>query len=72
MWLKKLDAKVSHWLTTGDVYVDGRAGHYVRRYILGEQDHRCSVCGIEEWNDQPLAGKGRHFRRERYANGQSY
>lgn len=110
MWLKRLDTKVRRWLATGDAYIDGRADHYIRRHILDEQDHRCSICGIvEEWNDQPLVfvldhidgdasnnhrdnlrmvcpncdsqlptfksrnrGNGRHLRRERYANGQSY
>ena len=27
----------------------------VRRYVLENWEYKCSVCGITEWNEQPIA-----------------
>lgn len=102
--------KTAHWLATGVATLGGTKGHYVKLYLLDQQDGCCDICGIADmWNDMELIlvldhidgdssnnrrenlrmvcpncdsqlptfksrnwGKGRHLRRERYANGQSY
>ena len=101
---------VEAWLSTGKASLAGSKNHYVRRFILAEQDHACAVCGCgQEWQGLPLAfvmdhidgdaennhrenlrlvcpncdsqlptyksrnrGRGRHARRQRYADGKSY
>ena len=101
---------VAAWLATGVAKPGSQQGHYVRRYLAGEQGGRCAICGgPPSWNGAPLTlvldhidgdsennrrenlrlvcpncdsqlptyksrnkGRGRHWRRSRYANGQSY
>lgn len=101
---------VSEWLETGVASLAGSRHHYVKRYILVEQDGVCALCGIaQEWRGVPLVfvldhvdgdsennrrenlrlvcpncdsqlptyksrnrGRGRHSRRQRYADGKSY
>lgn len=47
--------KLSKWLETGIAFVDSKPGHYIRKYIMTDQDRRCAVCaGLPEWNGQPL------------------
>lgn len=108
--LARREAGVKRWLETGDAWIDGRRGHYIRRYLTGAQSGCCAICGgATTWQGRPLAmvldhidgdptnncrenlrlicpncdsqlptykgrnrGKGRHYRRQRYANGQSY
>lgn len=103
-------SSTERWLETGDAWIDGRRGHYVRRYLADAQEGCCAICGSAGmWLGLPLTfvldhidgdptnnrrlslrlicpncdsqlptykrrnrGRGRHFRRQRYANGQSY
>mgnify|MGYP001332523599 CR=1 FL=1 len=30
------------------------AAHLVRRYLLETRDHRCVICSLTEWNEQPI------------------
>lgn len=101
---------VEAWLRTGQANIAGNRTHYVRRFILAEQEHLCAVCRCpQEWHGLPLIfvldhidgdaennrrenlrmvcpncdsqlptyksrnrGRGRHSRRQRYADGKSY
>ena len=101
---------MSEWLETGVASLAGSRHHYVKRYILVEQDGVCALCGIaQEWRGVPLVfvldhvdgdsennrrenlrlvcpncdsqlptyksrnrGRGRHSRRQWYAEGKSY
>jgi len=98
------------WLETGVCGRTSYQGHYVRDYLIKQQDGRCSICGMENsWNGASLVlivdhingdasdnhrenlrlicpncdsqlptykarnrGSGRYYRRQRYADGQSY
>ncbi|MUL64249.1 HNH endonuclease [Mycobacterium sp. CBMA 234] len=106
----RCEASTKRWLETGEAWIDGRRGHYVRQYLTRAQSSCCAICaGVTTWQGQPLAlvldhmdgdptnnrrenlrlicpncdsqlptyksrnrGNGRHSRRQRYANGQSY
>lgn len=101
---------VEAWLSTGQANIAGNRTHYVRRYLLAQQEHRCALCASQQyWQGEPLVfvldhidgdaennrrenlrmvcphcdsqlptyksrnrGKGRHARRQRYADGKSY
>jgi Zn finger protein HypA/HybF involved in hydrogenase expression len=101
---------IAEWLKTGTAIVSSRKSHYIRQYILEEQNHTCAICptGVKwfgkgltlildhiDGNSENSArsnlrlicpncdsqldtykaknkGNGRHSRRERYRNGQSY
>lgn len=98
---------VEAWLQTGEI--TGQVPRSVKIYVLEQQDHKCSICGMpDEWNNLPLVfvldpidgnsdnnrrdnlrcvcpncdsqlptfkaknrGNGRHYRRQRYAEGKS-
>jgi hypothetical protein len=102
--------KIAEWLATGSGRPDSKRGHYVRTYVLDDQEGVCALCGIEAaWNGAPLEfvldhidgdsdnnrranlrllcpncdsqlptfksrnrGRGRHSRRQRYADGLSF
>ena len=104
------DIGTARWLDTGEAWIDGRRGHYVRQYLADAQSGCCAICGgASTWMDLPLAlvldhvdgnptnnrrqnlrlvcpncdsqlptyksrnrGNGRHLRRRRYADGQTY
>lgn len=101
---------VARWLATGVGAPASGVGHYIRTYLLTDQDGRCAICaGGAEWNGLELRfvldhidgdsennrrenlrlicpncdsqlptfkarnrGKGRAWRRQRYAEGKSY
>lgn len=101
---------IQSWLSTGDAIVSSNPNHYVRVYIIQEQQYKCAICsGPNVWNNIELRfildhidgnsennhrdnlrlvcpncdsqldtyksknkGNGRHARKTRYANGQSY
>lgn len=108
--LVRREASTKQWLESGEAWIDGRRGHYIRQYLADAQSGCCAICnGPTTWQNMPLAlvldhidgdptnnhrdnlrlicpncdsqlptyksrnrGNGRHYRRERYANGQSY
>jgi hypothetical protein len=46
--------------------VDGRKGvsqtsNYIRRYLSEKFDETCQVCGIKEWNGQPITMQLEHL-----------
>ena len=48
--------RVAIWLATGEALPGSARTHYVRLYLLAEQESRCALCGIpSEWNNAPLA-----------------
>lgn len=54
--LGKQKILVDNWLSTGKAeYVSSKANHYIRKYIMQEQNNCCAVCGLFPiWCDQSL------------------
>ena len=54
--LEQRSLKLGQWLSTG--MAAGRTsyrGHFVREYVLKEQNGSCDICGITQiWNDKHL------------------
>jgi len=51
----KKDKLVSKWLETGQCNISSSPSHYVRSYILKEQQYKCSICSCDQvWNNKPL------------------
>jgi hypothetical protein len=53
----KQQAKLQHWLETGDIGMspDTTIRGIFRDYILEQQNHCCAICGIsDEWNGKHL------------------
>ena len=47
--------KTAAWLSSGTAVVAGKKDHYIRLFLLDEQDACCAICGIaDEWNEQEL------------------
>ena len=54
-YLKK--QKIDKWLLTGDTGcgVSTTLRNCIRDYILNKQNHRCSICGLNDsWHNKPL------------------
>lgn len=104
------ERNVARWLATGVAHPGSGSGHYIRLYLLAQQEQACVLCrcpttwqGLElrlvldhidgdasnNWRenlrlvcpncDSQLptfkarnTGKGRAWRRQRYAEGKSY
>jgi hypothetical protein len=48
-------ASTMGWLDTGQAKPHSHRGHYIRLYLLEEQDGCCEICGmVEEWNGAEL------------------
>ena len=53
--IARRNASIKVWLETGDAWVDGRRGHYVRTYLAEAQSGCCSICGaVGTWQGLPL------------------
>jgi HNH endonuclease len=101
---------ITEWSTSGVAFVDSGKKHYIRTYLLEDQDELCAICRAGAvWNGAPLTfvldhidgdsgnnrrenlrlvcpncdsqlptfksrnkGRGRSWRRQRYADGKSY
>src|SRR6478735_217015 len=53
--LARRKASTKLWLDSGDAWVDGRRGHYVRRYLTEVQSGCCAICNsTSTWQGLPL------------------
>lgn len=104
------EQNITSWLATGVAQPSSGVGHYVRLYLLQQQNDSCAMCGCPDtWNHAELRfvldhidgdstnnrrqnlrlvcpncdsqlptfkarnrGRGRAWRRQRYADGKSY
>ncbi len=49
-------SSTERWLESGEAWVDGRQGHYIREYLANTQSDCCAICGgTGMWLDLPLA-----------------
>lgn len=47
--------KIKLWLETGEAHTGTHKNHYVRNYIIEQQEHRCALCsGVDNWQGEPL------------------
>ena len=54
--LARRNASTKLWLESGEAWIDGRRGHYVRAHLSEAQSDRCAICGgSNTWQDLPLA-----------------
>lgn len=50
-----IQEKIAEWLKTGYCVPSSAKGHYVRSYILEEQEGKCELCDISQiWNYKEL------------------
>lgn len=67
---------VARWLATGVGTPASGVAHYIRTYLLADQGAGCAICPNCD-SQLPTfkarnRGKGRAWRRQRYADGKSY
>lgn len=53
--MARRDERIKLWLVSGEAWVDGRRGHYVRAFLAEAQSGCCAICsGASIWQDSPL------------------
>jgi len=50
----KYKETIAKWLA-GEVEVSKTVPNWLRRYIRETRGYQCALCGISEWNNQPLS-----------------
>lgn len=46
---------IKEWLSSGNTKTTRQPQNYIRRFILKQQNNKCSICGIDPyWNDKPI------------------
>lgn len=40
---------IERWLATGVAQTASNIGHYIRTYLLEDQQHSCAICGCPTW-----------------------
>lgn len=49
------EQNVKLWLESGKASVSSHKGHYIREYIMDDQDDKCAICdNLPVWNDAPI------------------
>lgn len=47
--------KYENYLKDSEPYRGQNNMRWIRKHVLEEQDHKCSICGMEDsWNDKPI------------------
>lgn len=46
---------IESWLITGNCIISTSKKHYIKKYILKEQNYKCAICDLKEiWNKKEL------------------